>query len=143
MIKKRSQGSRGLRSSLPRNGLQPPLLPRALHPGAPHTSALGIAAGVQGWEVRRHRMFMVVLQAGKKVLDDVGVLSGHVVSFFRVLIDIKKPESLGWWVHWRYLRDVGLRRRREPVTTAWVAREEFPIFVSDPSMDRRVKGRMF
>lgn len=27
--------------------------------------------------------------------------------------------------------------------STWVAREEFPIFVSDPSMDRRVKGRMF
>lgn len=27
--------------------------------------------------------------------------------------------------------------------STWIAREEFPVFVSDPSMDRCVKGRMF
>lgn len=41
---------------------------------------------------------MVVLQAGKKLPDDVGVLMGHVMPFFRVSIDIKQPESLGRWV---------------------------------------------
>lgn len=67
----------------------------ALHPGAPNTSVLGITAGVHGWEEGRHRVLVVVLQAGKELQDDVGMLLGQIVFFFGVLIDIKQPDSLG------------------------------------------------
>lgn len=113
----KSQQSRDLRSNLHTNALQP--LPAALHPGAPHTSVLGITAGVHGWEEGGHRVLVVVLQAGKELQDDVGMLLGQIVFFFGVLIDIKQPDSLGWWVQWTDLSNVGLRWRRDPMTTAW------------------------
>lgn len=40
-------------------------------------------------------MLVVVLQAGKELQDDVGMLLGQIVFFFRVPIDIKQPDSLG------------------------------------------------
>lgn len=116
---------------------------RALHPGTPHASTLGIAAGVLWREVCGHWVLVVVLQAGKELLDNLGMLHGQIMFFFWVLIDIKQPKSLGWWVRWSYFRNVGLRWRWKPVTTAWVACEEFPISVSNSSMDRCIKGGIF
>lgn len=64
-------------------------------------------------------MFVVELQAGKELLDNVGVVSRQVMSFFWVLVNIKEPQGLGRWVRRGDHRDVVLRRWRKPATTAW------------------------
>lgn len=53
-------------------------LPRAaevLHPWAPGPSALGVTARVLRREVHGHRVFVVELQAGKELPDNMGMVS--------------------------------------------------------------------
>lgn len=92
--------SQGPKSNLQQKGFLAahPRPPQALHPRAPNPSALGVTAGVLVREVHRHRVFAVELQAREELLDHMGILSGQVMSFFWVLINVKEPEGLGWWV---------------------------------------------
>lgn len=94
-------------------------LSHVLHPRAPSPCVLGVTVGVLIREVHRHRVFVVELKAGKELFDDVGVFFRQVISFFWVLVNVEEPEGLGGWVRGGDLRNVVLRRRREPVTTAW------------------------
>lgn len=96
-----------------------PRLPEVLHPRAPGPSALGVTVGVLCREVHGHWVFVVELQAGKELLDDMGIVSWQVMSFLWVLINIKEPEGLGRWVWWGYHRNVVWRRWRKPTATAW------------------------
>lgn len=111
-----------------------------LHPRAPSPGALGVTAGVLLGEAHWHRVFVVELQAGKEMLDNLGVFLRQVMPFFGVLVNIEEPEGLVGWVSGRYLGNVVLRWRREPVATAWEACEEFPVPVSYCSMHRGVEG---
>ena len=54
---------------------RPSRLPEILHPRAPGPSGLGITAGVLCRKVHRHGVFLVELQTGKELLDDVGIFS--------------------------------------------------------------------